>query len=89
MRKTGVKLEENCWKIGGKLVENWRKTGGNPYAKEAGITAHRKIVVIRSRICRGVAAARMKRPKNLPGSSCRVPMGGTVFKRWRNSNKSF
>ena len=87
MRKTGVKLEENCWKIGGKLVENWRKTGGNPYAKEAGITAHRKFFVKRGRICR--AAARMKRPKNPPGSSCRVPMGGTVFKRRRNSNKSF
>ena len=50
-RKTGVKSEENCWKIGGKLVENWRKSGGNLYAKEAGITAHRKIFVKRSRIC--------------------------------------
>ena len=51
-RKTGEKLEENRWKIGGKLVENWRKTGGNLYAKKAGITAHRKSFVKRSRICR-------------------------------------
>ena len=56
MRKPGGKPEENRWKIGGKLVENWRKAGGNPYAKENGITAHRKFFV--------------KKEQNLSMSSC-------------------
>ena len=86
------KYEENWRKTVGKLEENWWKIGGKQEKiriQEAGITAQRNFFVKRSRICCWIAAARMKRPKNLPGSSCWVPMGGTVFKRRRNSNKSF
>ena len=56
-----------------KYEENWGKTVGNPYAKEAGITAHRKFFVKKEQNLLMISCSQNEEAKE----SARIQLPGT------------